>query len=99
MAYLMQLLESKEDELNGGSLLDHTTVLFGCGMATGEHSTKSLPLVLAGGSFHHGDHRVYPDDYGKVPAANLLLSILQHHGIDVDQFGTSTGRLTGLEWS
>lgn len=99
MAYLMQLLQSQEDDLNGGTLLDHTTILFGCGMATGEHSTKSLPLVLAGGSFHHGDHRVYPDDYGKVPAANLLLSILQNHGVEVERFGTSTGRLTGLEWS
>jgi hypothetical protein len=99
MAYLIELLQSREDTLNGGTLLDHTAILFGCGMATGEHSTKSLPLVLAGGGFHHGQHQVFPDDYGKVPAANLLLSILQNHGIEVQRFGTSTGRLSGLEWS
>lgn len=40
MAYLIDLLRSKTDSLNGGSLLDHTTVMFGCGMATGEHSNK-----------------------------------------------------------
>lgn len=99
MAHLMQLLQSREDTINGGTLLDHTTILFGCGMATGEHSTTSLPLVLAGGGFHHGQHQVFPDDYGKVPAANLLLSILQNHGIEAERFGTSTGRLSGLEWS
>ena len=31
-----------------------------------------------------------------MPAANLLLSILQNHGVEVDRFGTSSGTLTGL---
>ena len=100
MAHLMDLLKAQEDTLNGGTLLDHTTVMFGCGMATGPHSTKNLPLVLAGGSFRHGEHKVYPDDDSqRVPAANLLLSILQNHGLEIDRFGTSNGSLRGLEWS
>lgn len=100
MAHLIDLLKAQEDTLNGGTLLDHTTVLFGCGMATGPHSTKNLPLLLAGGGFKHGEHKVYPDtDAGRVPAANLLLSILQNHGLEIDRFGTSNGSLPRLEWS
>ena len=69
-------------------------------MATGTHSTRNLPLVLAGGGFKHGEHKVYPEENGKrIPAANLLLSILQTCGLEIDQFGTSTGTLSGLEWT
>ena len=61
--------------------------------------TKNLPLVLAGGGFKHGEHKVYPkEEIQRVPAANLLLSILQNSGLEVDQFGSSTGTLRGLEW-
>ncbi|PHS06124.1 MAG: hypothetical protein COA78_14635 [Blastopirellula sp.] len=99
MAYLMNLLKAQEDPMNGGTFLDHTTILFGCGMATGTHSTRNLPLLLAGGGFKHGDHKVYPEMQGnRVPAANLLLSILQNHGLEIDQFGTSTSTLAGLDW-
>jgi len=98
MAYLIELLKKQDDPVNGGTLFDHTAILFGCGMATGEHSNKNLPLVLAGGGFKHGEHKVYPAEGAKrVPAANLLLSILRNHGLEVDRFGTSTGTLTGLE--
>jgi len=79
-------------------LLDHTMVFFGCGMATGTHSTKNLPLLLAGGGFKHGESKIYPEaDAQRVPAANLLLSMLQNFGVEADHFGTSTGTLTGLE--
>jgi len=100
MAHLIDLLKTQPDPLNGGTLFDHTAILFGCGMATGEHSTRNLPLVLAGGGFQLGEHQVYPEGNGqRVPAANLLLSILQNHGLEIDRFGTSTGTLTGLKWS
>jgi len=95
----MDMLKSEEDTINGGNLLDHTMILFGCGMATGPHSTKNLPLVMAGGGFRHGEHKVYPGEKSnRIPAANLLLSMLQNFGAEVDRFGTSTGTLTGLEW-
>jgi hypothetical protein len=98
MAHLIDLLKKQDDPISGGTLFDHTAILFGCGMATGEHSTKNLPLVLAGGGFKHGEHKVYPAEGAKrVPAANLLLSILRNHGLEVERFGTSTGTLTGLE--
>jgi len=100
MAYLVDLLKAQEDPVNGGTLFDHTAILYGCGMAAGTHTTKNLPLVLAGGGFKHGEHKVYPmPDPERVPAANLLLSILQQSGLEIDRFGSSTGPLSGLEWS
>lgn len=98
MAYLIELFRAQQDPISGGTLFDHTAILFGCGMATGEHSTRSLPLILAGGGFRHGEHKVYPvENSRRVPAANLLLSILRNHGLEIDRFGASTGTLTGLE--
>jgi len=107
MSYLIDLLKAQEDPINGGTLFDHTSILYGCGMASGTHSTRNLPLVLAGGGFKHGEHKVYPGANvenskswsEQVPAANLLLSILQNSGLEIDRFGSSTGTLTGLEWS
>ncbi len=98
MAYLIDLLKAQQDTINGGTLFDHTSILFGCGMATGPHSTRDLPLLLAGGGFKLGQHMVCPEEKGqRLPAANLLLSILQNHGLEIDRFGPSTGTLVGLE--
>ena len=100
MAHLIGLLKAKADPINGGTLFDHTMILFGCGMATGTHSCRNLPLVLAGGGFKLGEHRVFPEDKPeRVKACNLLLSMLQNFGVEADRFGTSTGTLTGLEWA
>lgn len=99
MAHLIDLLKAQEDPLNGGTLFDHTMILYGCGMATGTHSTRNLPLVLAGGGFKLGEHKVYSEDKSrKIPAANLLLSMLQNFGLEIDRFGTSTGTLRDLQW-
>lgn len=100
MSYLIDLLKQKDDPINGGKLFDHTMILFGCGMATGTHSCKNMPLVLAGGGFKLGQHHALPEqDPYRVKACNLLLSMLQNFGLEVDRFGTSTGTLNGLEWS
>ncbi len=98
MAHLIDLLKAQPDPLNGGTLFDHTSILYGCGMATGQHTTRNLPIVLAGGGFKLGEHRVLPEGKTeRLPAANLLLSILQNFGVAADRFGTSTGTLSGLE--
>ena len=38
IARFLDKLKSTDDMINGGNLLDHTMVLFVCGMATGHHS-------------------------------------------------------------
>jgi hypothetical protein len=98
IAHLIGLLKAQPDPLNGGTLFDHTTILYGCGMATGQHTTRNLPMLLAGGGFKLGEHRVLPEGKtDRLPAANLLLSVLQHFGVEAERFGTSTGTLRGLE--
>jgi hypothetical protein len=91
-----KLKQSKED---GNSLLDRTTVFLGSNLGDGSsHSTKNLPVLVAGGGFHHGQHLAFdPDD--PPPLCNLYVNMLQRLGIEADKFGTSTGTLTGLEWS
>ena len=99
IAHLIDLLKATADPLNAeGSLFDHTMILHGCGMATGTHSTRNLPLALAGGGFRLGEHLVLPDGKGqRILASNLLLSILQNFGLEVDRFANSSSTLRGLE--
>lgn len=101
LAHLIDLLKAQPDTLNAeGTLFDNTTILFGCGMATGPHSTKNLPLVLAGGGFKHSGHLVLPEPKSeRILASNLLLSIAQNFGLEIDRFGNSSGTLRGLEWA
>ena len=90
-------LKSKKSP-NGSSLLDETTVLFGSGMGNARsHSNRDLPHILAARGFNHGEHKKYPKTSGRqTPACNLYVSMLQRFGLDVEQFGTSTGSLDGF---
>ena len=98
LAKFLDRLKSTEDVLNGGNLLDHTMVLVGSGLANGSsHSTRDMPILLAGGGFDHGEHKIYPKDTGKrVPLNNLYLNLLQRFGLESDHFNTSTGTLNNF---
>jgi hypothetical protein len=95
-ARFLEKLKSIQD--GGGTLLDHSMVLFGSGMGNANsHQNTNLPIILAGGGIKHGEHKAYPaNGLGKQPLCNLYLSMLQRFGAEVDKFGTSTGTLTGL---
>ena len=81
----------------GGSLLDHTQVLYGsCLGNANSHSTRNLPIILAGGGLRHGGHLAFAEADG-VPLANLYLTMLRGLGVEVDSFSSSTGTLRGLE--
>jgi len=91
---LAKLRQSKEDS---STLLDRTTVFLGSNLGDGSsHSTKNLPVLLAGGGFRHGQHLPFNAD-NPPPLCNLYVSMLQRLGIEAGKFGTSTGTLTGLE--
>ena len=91
---LAKLKQSQED---GNSLLDRTTVFLGSNLGDGSsHSTKNLPVLVAGGDFQHGQHLAF-DVHSPPPLCNLYVNMLQRLGIEADTFGTSTGTLTGLE--
>ncbi|MEZ6055378.1 MAG: DUF1552 domain-containing protein [Planctomycetaceae bacterium] len=96
--FLTFLKRTQETE---GTMLDHTVVLFGSGMNSGEggdHSPKNLPTLLAGGSklgLKHGQHLGF-DVNNHPPMSNLLLSMAQAMGVETDRFHDSTGTLNGL---
>ena len=91
------LAKLKQSQEEGSSLLDRTTVFLGSNLGDGSsHSTKNLPVLVAGGGFQHGQHLAF-DANNPPPLCNLYVNMLQRLGIEVDKFGTSTGTLTGLE--
>lgn len=91
------LAKLKQSQEEGNSLLDRTTVFLGSNLGDGSsHSTKNLPVLVAGGGFQHGQHLAF-DANNPPPLCNLYVNMLQRLGIEVDKFGTSTGTLTGLE--
>ncbi len=91
--FLGKLKQTTEE---GESLLDRTMVFFSSnlGNAAG-HSTRNLPVLFAGGGYQHGQHLAF-DQQNPPPLCNLFVSMLQGLGMETDQFGTSTGTLTGL---
>jgi len=92
-AYLVKRLsEIKEGD---GSLLDNCLISFGSGMGNGRvHDYNNLPIVTAGslgGRLKTGSHHQFK---GKVPLANLWLTMTQAAGINLDTFADSTGTIS-----
>ena len=81
-------------EYDGSSVFDHSVLMFGSGLSHGgQHVGSNLPIVLAGGKssgLNTGKFLDYPD---QPPHANCLLTLIQHFGVDVDQYSNSTGSL------
>ncbi len=95
--FLKQMAET-EDPIADGSLLDNTLVLYGSGTSH-THVTHNYPLLLAGGKnmgFKHGAYHDFTKNGEDLPLNNLLLTLLQQTGIEMDRFGDSTGTLDSL---
>jgi hypothetical protein len=94
-AYYLERLQSTAD--GDGSLLDHMAILYGGSIGNGNaHTHSPLPVLVAGGAagqLRGGRHIRYPDG---TPLANLLLSLTEKVGVDLDHVGDSTGRLDGV---
>jgi hypothetical protein len=77
-----------------GSLLDQSFILYGSGMGDGNlHRHADLPCLALGklgGKIKTGQHLVYPKH---TPMNNLLLTMLDKVGVELESFGDSTGRL------
>lgn len=84
-------------DAGSGSLLDHTSVIYGTSLGNGNsHANNNLPVLIAGGGFRHAQHLTLGGqrDY---PLPNLFVSVLQRLGLETDTFATSTGTMRGLE--
>jgi hypothetical protein len=94
-AYYLDKLRSTED--GDGSLLDHVAILYGGSIGNGNmHTHSPLPALVAGGAagqLKGGRHIRYPDG---TPLANLLVSLMDKVGVEMERVGDSTGRLDGV---
>ncbi len=92
LAYLVGRLAAVPE--GDGTLLDHTLVVYGSGIADGDaHAHDDLPIVVVGGPSGKPVHLRSP---AETPLANLWLSLLGKVGVSVPRFADSTGPLAGL---
>jgi hypothetical protein len=76
-----------------GTLLDHSTILWGSGMSdSNAHSPLDVPYLMVG----KGAHRFNGNGHMAAPKgtqlANVMLDVAQKFGAEIDHLGLSTGR-------
>jgi Protein of unknown function (DUF1552) len=79
-----------------GTLLDHSIVVYGSGLADGDrHTHEDLPVLLLGrgAGFGMGRHVAYSKD---TPMTNLFLTLADRMGVRPESIGDSTGRIEHL---
>ena len=82
--FLFEMDQIKEE---GGTLLDHTTVVMGSNFGdSSNHTCNNLPMIVAGGGYKHQTHTVLEK---QTPLCNLYLELLHKHNIDAAKFGSS----------
>ena len=94
-SYFLKRLDSIQE--GDGTLLDHSIVVYGSGLADGnKHTHHDLPVLVAGraaGGLHPGRHLRYDTE---TPMANLYLTLLDRMGVHPEAIGDSSGRLEHL---
>lgn len=90
--YFLQKLSETPD--GNGKLLDHSTILYGCGHSdSNRHLHNNLPVVLVDGTrkdLAGGKHVRVQED---TPLANLYLNLAGKMDVPLEKFGDSTGVL------
>jgi hypothetical protein len=90
-AYFLHKLKTTAD--GDGTLLDHSSILYGSALADGNtHQKTNLPLLVAGrsGGRRGGRHIV---NSGREPVSNLFLALMDSVGAPMESFADSTSRL------
>ena len=92
--FIGKLKATKE---GGGTLLDHSVILYGSGMGNPNlHDHTNLPILVAGGAacgLKGGRHIRFDK---AAPLANLHLTLLDKVGVRLDKFADSNGKVDGL---
>ncbi|MDB4405707.1 DUF1552 domain-containing protein [bacterium] len=91
MARFLEKLKSTKTKA-GGTLLDQTVCMVTSSLSIskeeGPHGMKNNPVIVAGGGFEHGKHIKFN---GTDNRNNVYLAALQHLGLEVEHFATSSG--------
>ncbi len=94
-AYFLEKMRTTPD--GDGSLLDSSLIVYASSLSDGnQHLVENLPVLLfgdGGGQFKPGRHLRFSED---TPMSNLYLTLLDHYGIGLENFGDSTGKLEPL---
>lgn len=86
--FLTKLKDSTEGNDN---LLNRTAIVYTSNLSNASaHSIDNLPILLAGGGLRHQGHLAF-DRRNNRPLSNLYLRLIQHMGIELRSFGSSTG--------
>jgi hypothetical protein len=82
---------------SGGTVLDHSTILFGSNMSNSDkHNNDPLPAAILGhahGRIKGGQHVKYPQDSR---FADLLVTLFDRNNIPVEKIGDSGGILSEI---
>ena len=85
--FLEKLKATKDGD---GTLLDHSLMVYGAGMADSNgHVSDPLPMVLSGGLVGEGHRHV--ELPVRTPVGNLWRNVAQKFGVDIQTFGDSNG--------
>jgi hypothetical protein len=89
--WLQKLKNTPEGDSN---LLDNSMIVYGAGLSDGNrHLHEDLPTLLigrGGGALRGGQRVIYRKE---TTMANFHLTLMDHMGVHVDNFGDASGRL------
>jgi hypothetical protein len=92
--FLTKLSKMQEGD---GTMLDHALFLYGSNMSNSNaHNQYPLPVAIVGkasGRVKGGQHINFPQ---RTPLANVLLTMLQRSGVNIDKVGDSTGAIAQM---
>ena len=88
-AKFLEKLRSTPD--GDGSLLDHSLIIYGAGMAdSNAHATDPLPVIAIGGGVGTGHRHIELPT--RTPVGNFWRNVAEKFGKPMDRFGDSTGK-------
>ena len=92
LSYFLGKLQGTKD--GDGTLLDHSTLVYGSSLSdSNRHLHDNLPVLLMGGSSRGDRHVRYPKG---TPMTNLYLTMLDGLGVHPEKIGDSTGKIEHL---
>ena len=96
-AHFVEKLKATPD--GDGTLLDHSMVVYGSGIADGnKHTHEDLPVLLVGAAAARSSRGGTSATPRTTPMTNLYLTLLDRMGVRPETIGDSTGRVEHLAY-
>ena len=80
-----------------GSMLDNSILLYGSNMSdSNAHTHDDLPLAVVGGGAGRLNGGLHVRESDGTPISNLVLTLLQRAGVEIESLGDSTGVISAI---